>query len=329
MDWIKQNRFLAGFLGIVGLGVLAFGALFYLSWKSYKASDLSYKREANVLSNLERQDIFPNDENLRAVTAAVADYEAAALELQAEAATHQQPLKEGLTEPEFREQMNVLSEAVNAAAQQGGLSLPDDFALGMESYKAGASINSHAIPLLEWEMQAINRLVTHAIDTGITAIDHHRRDPFAQEQPDWKPEGSDDEDRDDDRFDDDGGDRLDSENPMSTASGVLSTFRCELTLAASYESLQSFLNAIAADDEYFMWPRRFRIENTIKSSPLESDLDKPQQLQGAEEGVLADAQILFGNEQIVANLLIDFVRFEDPAADSSAAGDNGEDEDEA
>ena len=108
---------------------------------------------------------------------------------------------------------------------------------------------------------------------------------------------------------------------MGTAAKVMSTYRFTSKVTASYESLNTLLNSIASDENFFMWLRRVRIENERKlSPPIPNDLPKMIKVtkpgavanekgEVAEVDVEVDAEVIFGNEKMKAVLVIDLVRF--------------------
>lgn len=115
-------------------------------------------------------------------------------------------------------------------------------------------------------------------------------------------------------------------NPMVTAAKVMSTYRFTAKVTGSYEAVTETLNKIAAEENYFMWLRRLRIENQKKDKkqlpanlPRTINIPKPG-AQPDENGEIAgvdvevDAEVIFGNEKMKAILVIDLVRFKEPGA---------------
>jgi hypothetical protein len=111
---------------------------------------------------------------------------------------------------------------------------------------------------------------------------------------------------------------------MATAQSVMQTFRVTTKLSGSYEALQTLLNKVAADDEYFTWVRSVRLENVEKTSPMKGGIGGPVPVQGAEPDAdgklpMVDASVLFGNEKMKAKLVVDFVRFKSVSSDEADA----------
>ena len=335
MDWIKQNRFYAGYSAMMLVGILALGFWVYKGRSNYNEELSKYETADRNVSLLASADLFPNQENLDKKKQSVASFKAAVDALQMNAGKFQRDLKRGYTEQQFRNQRNTDTKALSELAAERRMSLPKDFALGFDAYNQGKAIAPHAVSILEWQFDGIKRFVEIAAESGIDSIDEFKRDMIAQESPDWKPEGAAPprgrkppkrpvrkpalRNRRGGRVSP--GAAAEAENPMGTAAKVMSTYRFTAKVTGSYESLTHTLNKIAAEENYFMWLRRLRIENEQKLSPqpptnLPKTVNVPKP--GAKPGpdgeletvdIEVDAEVIFGNEKMKAILVIDLVRF--------------------
>jgi hypothetical protein len=223
------------------------------------------------------------------------------------------------------------------------MALPKDFALGFNEYNKGHSPAPHAVSFLEWELDAIKRFVHIAAESGVASLDEFTRDKIPQERSDWKPVG---EMTDRARKPVRGrkpvlGRRIKGrmplpfpgreKGPMASAAKVMETHRFTAKVTGSYESLTALLNQIAADESFFMWLRRVRIENEQKvSPPIPNNL--PRIIKVVQAGAKADengdvpevdievdAEVIFGNEKMKAVLVVDVVRFKALEGASSPA----------
>ena len=334
MDWIKNNRFLAGYVGTLVAGVILLGGFLLMSANGYKASKAEFEDTDRKVTGLESKKIFPNSKNLADHTKEVADYKTAVDALQSTAASHQQPLRNNFSEQQFRALVADEAATIGAVAEAKELALPDEFKNGMEIYGGGAPINGEAVPLLRWQLLAIKRLVGHAADSGLDSIDELTRDKFPMENKDWKAEAEEAEKAAAEAAKPSRTSRrrptssrrkkqevvVKDVNPMATAGSVMETYRTAVKVTGSYEALQSFLNRLAADDSYFTWVRQVRIENSKKTSPTNADVPNPVVVPGFDRDPdqpeivppMLDASVLFGNEKMRAKLFIDHVRFKLP-----------------
>jgi hypothetical protein len=330
MEWIKQNRFFAGYAGIMIVGVLGLGFWLYNGWSGFRAAKSNYEDIQRSVTALESEKIYPNKENLAEKEARVSRYTAAVDSLQRQAGKLQRDLKAGYSEQQFRNLMNKEKEAIVGLAAEKNMTLPKDFALGFDEYGKGIGIPPHAVSVLEWEFDAIKRFVHIAAESGVDSLDEFSRDKIPQEMPNWKPEGERPERgrRPAGRKPPRGKRPMGrmalagrEKGPMDSAPKVMETYRIMAKVTGSYESLTELLNQIAADEDFFMWLRRVRIENQTKESPqIPNDLPRTIKIpkagaQANENGDLpeidveVDAEVIFGNEKMQAILVVDIVRF--------------------
>ena len=341
MDWIKQNRFLAGYLGVIIVGVLGLGFFAFKGWRGDKATTASYEQISRKVDVLEGRRIFPKQENLDEKAKMVAAYGAAVGSLQEGVTKVQRELKSSLSEQDFRKLMNQEAEAVNAMAAAKGMEIPEEFHFGLDDYESGKVINPRAIPLLEWEMDAIKQFVSLAAAAGIEVIEDFERMEFPQEDKDWKSEAELAEEkaaapatrgrtsrRRNSSRNAAAKNAPVSDNPMKTAAKVMETYRFTAKVKGTHVAIQDLINRIANDRTYFLWLRQLRIENEKKSSPREADVPQPRLVEDVEpdeNGVtpMIDATLLFGGEKVYAGLVIDVVRFKKPDVVAPASGDAG------
>ncbi len=342
MDWIKQNRFLAGYIGVMTLGTIGLGFYLFTGWKGAKAASESYQETARNVDMLERRPIFPSEENLEAKRRQVAAYGTAVDQLQEQLTRGQRAIKPGLKEQDFRKIMNGEVEAVAAMAASKGMRLPEEFRFGLDAYTEGKPINPRAVPLLEWELDAMKQFVNLAAAAGIDSIEDFRRDEFPQEDRNWKsekeiaeaaaeeaaanprrrarraPRGAAKKPQP----------KAGSDNPMATASEVMETYRFTALVKGSHDSLSDLLTRMANDETFFVWLRQLRVENEVKESPREGDVPDPEpvpDVDPGEDGVgpMIDATLLFGAEKVYAELVIDMVRFKEVEGGAPPAGGAG------
>lgn len=345
MEWIKENRFYAGYSAVMLVGILALGFWVYQGWSGYGVAVVDFKTTDSTVKRLAAEKIFPSQDHLAAKEVMVSRYAAAVDALQLKAGNFQRDLQSGYTEQKFRNLRNTETKALVDLAAENNMNLPKEFALGFNSYNQGVGVPPHAVSILEWEFDAIKRFIEISVESGLESIDEFRRDPIPQEKKEWRPEGlTPPKGRKPSRRPPrkppvrskrgrgkPPGISRQEDNPMVTATKVMSTYRFMAKVSGSYESLTALLNKIAADEEFFMWLRQVRIENEQKSSPpIPNDLPKTIKVTkpGAEANdngdipevdVEVDAEVIFGNEKMKAVLVIDLVRFKAGVASGQSA----------
>ena len=328
---MKKSGFLKGYLIIMIVSTLLGGYFVFSSRSQYIESKDSFNASKNTVVALKSSKIYPDSNNLKEKQKQVAGYVEAVGNLKAKVLENQSQLNSDFTEQSFRKLMEDETVAIAEMAEKEKLTLPEEFAFGMEAYNRGKQVQAGALSRLEWELNAIKRFVTIAADSGVSSIDDFSRDEFKLET---EVEKNDEEEsnaarssrRTSSRSSSRGrrsNDKPVTTNPMDGAEKVMETYRFTSEITASYEALTALLNGIAADKNYFLWLRKIRIENERQTSPREGDAPGPTNVEGVvpdEQGNVPkiDATVLFGNEKMKARLFIDAVRFKEDLVKSEA-----------
>ena len=328
---MKKSGFLKGYLIIMIVSTLLGGYFVFSSRSQYIESKKSFGASKNTVVALKSSKIYPDSNNLKEKQKQVAGYVEAVGSLKAKVLENQSQLNSDFTEQSFRKLMEDETVAIAEMAEKEKLTLPEEFAFGMEAYNRGKQVQAGALSRLEWELNAIKRFVTIAADSGVSSIDDFSRDEFKLET---EVEKNDEEEsnatrssrRTSSRSSSRGrrnNDKPVTTNPMAGAEKVMETYRFTSEITASYEALTALLNGIAADKNYFLWLRKIRIENERQTSPREGDAPGPTNVEGVipdEQGNVPkiDATVLFGNEKMKARLFIDAVRFKEDLVKSEA-----------
>ena len=328
---MKKSGFLKGYLIIMIVSTLLGGYFVFSSRSQYIESKASFDSSIKTVKALKSSKIYPDSNNLKEKQKQVAGYVEAVGSLKAKVLENQSQLNSDFTEQSFRKLMEDETVAIAEMAEKEKLTLPEEFAFGMEAYNRGKQVQAGALSRLEWELNAIKRFVTIAADSGVSSIDDFSRDEFKLET---EVEKNDEEEsnvarssrRTSSRSSSRGrrsNDKPVTTNPMAGAEKVMETYRFTSEITASYEALTALLNGIAADKNYFLWLRKIRIENERQTSPREGDAPGPTNVEGVvpdEQGNVPkiDATVLFGNEKMKARLFIDAVRFKEDLVKSEA-----------
>ena len=72
MDWIKENRFYAGYAAVMLVGILALGFWVFKGWSGYNAALNDYKSTDDSVRKLSDEKIFPSQDHLDEKEAMVA-----------------------------------------------------------------------------------------------------------------------------------------------------------------------------------------------------------------------------------------------------------------
>ena len=178
---MKKSGFLKGYLAIMVITTLVGGYLVFSSRSQYIEAKDSFRTSKSGVTSLKGSKIYPDSNNLKKYQKQVAGYVEAVGALKSKILENQSKLNSGFTEQSFRKLMEDESAAIAEMAEKEKLTLPEEFAFGMEAYNRGKQVQAGALSRLEWELNAIKRFVTIAADSGVSSIDDFSRDEFKLE----------------------------------------------------------------------------------------------------------------------------------------------------
>jgi hypothetical protein len=183
MNWIKENKFLFGFLVVMAIGVGA-GGWFVLQAKGRNEEAMSdYQRRVGELNRLQRLAIFPNQKNLEKIVAQQSEVNSEVSALAAGLAAQQIPV-EDLSPEQFQDKLRAAVTSVrNKAAQSSpAVALPQPkFFLGFDPYET-APPGKEAAAVLGRELKAIEWLCNQLIDSRVAEIRRLEREPLPEEK---------------------------------------------------------------------------------------------------------------------------------------------------
>lgn len=164
--------------GIVALVVVG-GTGFYAisSHGKYAEAMTGWESKVGGIESLERRVPYPNAENAGALGTKVDEYKSSVKALSETLKTFQRPLNTTLANTEFQQLVKKRVEEFRAAATQGKLEIATEteFQLGFESY-ANSLPAPELVPLLDYELEAIDHLLRKLITNGATALLSFGRD---------------------------------------------------------------------------------------------------------------------------------------------------------
>lgn len=312
--WLTMFGVVAAFV-IGGTGFYAFS-----SYGNYKTAMEGWDAKVGSIQSLERKVPYPNEENSEAVKESLEKYQAAVKQLSDTLNTFQRPLNKELANTEFQQRVKKRVEEFRQFARTGGLEIDSttEFQLGFDSY-ANTLPQPELVPVLDYELEAIDHLLRTLVDCGAETISAFQRDAIPGETG--------------------GAEKFDS--------GVVHKYPVRFRFNGSFEAFQKFVNALANDKEFFYILRVLKVKNeategALKASgeggssfaryenPTTKELATPEMLaewgaDGASEADIAakakeagfikadqDARVIMGQEKISVFVVIDIARFLGP-----------------
>ncbi len=180
MNWIKENKFLAGLLVVLVLGIGAFGYLILNARGKLAAATEEYERQAAERTRLHNLKPYPSPENVKELVAQKEEATAKIMELHKALAAAQLPV-EPMSPAQFQDK---LRDSVTKVKERAGAATAfkdaEKFFLGFDRYET-TTPDAAAAPLLGRQLKAIQWLVTRFIENRATEIRELVRDPLPEE----------------------------------------------------------------------------------------------------------------------------------------------------
>jgi hypothetical protein len=322
MNWIKENKFLFGFLVVLALGVGAGGYFVFDARGRYDEAVGNYQKRVGELNRLQRLPIFPNQKNLEKIVAQQTDVNTEVSALASSLMAQQIPL-EDVTPEQFQDRLKAAVTAVkNKAAQSSPVvALPQKFFLGFDRYETAPPAKAGAAPLAR-ELKAIEWLCDQLIDAKVAEIRTLNRDPIPGEN--------------------DTGKSADKKPAPPAAKPVpgkpgekvgpkydVDKHRIELSFLADQARFRKFLDVVVNDKAQFFIPRLVTVKNEKPTAPprggATADAGAPAPpppiagatppATGAAAAVpAAAATYIVGEEKVEVSLVLEMVDFHESTA---------------
>lgn len=337
MNWVQENKSLAGILGVMIAGILGLGAWLYLSYADYAASMEKWGQNDTSISSLKSKKVYPNKENADSRETEVTAY-ADKVDLLRSALLSdkvQQPIKP-MSQTEFQAKLKERATAIVQLAKTAEVTLPADFALGFSDYTNNVPRSADVAAELGVHLDVMERLVTTVIESGVKSVDFFERDKLPNEDkpvevkkpaPEKKPSKS-------------KGKKNAKRAPITeeeAAEPVLDRYRVKMIVTSDQAPFQSIINTLCDPVKmpHFLVVRLVRVENERQDGPSRDEiarkknpevvLDQPAPDPGAAPGgkvadapkVAPDAVTIMGEEKLKVYLEVDYVRFRAPATEEN------------
>ena len=299
MSWIKQNKFLSGFLAFTVVGAGALGYLLMKEQGRYAEARADYETKASELNRLEGSKPYPESENLKLIEAQRVQHIGAIDALHKNLAAAQLPVKP-LTREEFQDKLREAVTRITTKAKEKGAALPQMFYLGMEKYQTEPPL-PEAAPALGRQLDALEFVLTKLIDDGVVAISKFDRDALPEEEGKGKKEK-------------DGG-KPGAPPVKSEKSGKnpVTYHGMQIEFTGEQSRFRNFLNEIVTEKSQFFVPRLVVVKNEKEEAPLRVQPG----VAGTPDKGHTDGdkkKLLFGSEKLNVSLVLEIVDFAEVAA---------------
>ena len=260
MNWVRNNRFLSTFLGVMIVfgGGLAF--LLYTSLSRYQQVDTDYRTQVAELHRLQNLHPYPDAASLKMYETARKDYAEAVTSLQTDLARHEPPPEPPVSPIQFQDRLRQTVDDLTHFAQQSGVALPDGFYLGFDQYRSTPPDAAAASPL-NAQLNAITDLVTLLIKTRIDKLTSLTRGALPQENTSATAAAA------------PGAAALRSAKPGGTApsgSDLVSKQSIEVAFTTLPGSFRESLNNLSRDKRLYI-VRAIQVRNQVDKGPPRDD----------------------------------------------------------
>lgn len=263
MNWIKQNKLLAGIAAVAILGSIALLWFAFSAMGAAAKSVTSYKSSVNDIGRLQNSNLFPSSQNLSAKEAAVEQLRTETLALRA-GLGEKYGTKTAEDPATFGQRVQKRFEELKTQWESAGITVPENFFLGLDRYRQSVAANPDAVADLDAQLAAISSIIGTAVKSGISGVDKFTRAPVIGEE---------------------GGPGKDA------AKGPLRRYSLELQCTGTEASVRALLNGLAATTEHFFAFRAIRLQNEVQAGPKKEDVRK--KVNSAEGGTGGGAADLF------------------------------------
>ena len=312
------------------------GSAFYafMGYSKYSEAMGSWDEKVRTIESLERKVPYPNEENAEGLSGKKDEFEKAVVELFESLEAFQRPLDKTLTNTQFQEKVKERVQSFREYAKTEEMELLEDpqaFQLGFDAYATDIP-KPELVPYLDYELEAIDKLLRQLTDTDAEALLTFERDLIPGE--------------------DGGAERQES--------SVVHKYPIRLRIRARHDSFQRFINQMANDKEFFYILRVLKVKNENPEGPIklvadDGTTDLPAFINQITQEVASyaklvewgypdtpiadiapiareegfelnkqDARVLMGEERLNVFMVIDIVRFVSPEEGQAKSADSDE-----
>jgi hypothetical protein len=338
MNWVQENKSLAGILGVMIAGILGLGAWLFLSYSDYSTSMEKWGQNDGSIATLKSKKVYPNQENAESREEEVGAY-ADKVDLLRTALLSekvQQPVKP-MSQTEFQAKLKERATAVVQMARAADVTLPADFALGFADYTTNVPRTAEVAADLGVHLDVMERLVTTVIQSGVKSIDLFDRAKLPNEdrpvepKPAPTPKGKASKTTKTTKK----GSKRKVITEEQAAEPVLDRHPVKMIITTDQAPFQNIINTLCDPIKmpHFLVVRLVRVENERQDGPSRDEIARkknpevtfdqpvdPAAAPAAAAKVAPDAVTIMGEEKLKVYLEVDYVRFRELPKEEGVEG---------
>ncbi|MEZ5330348.1 MAG: Amuc_1100 family pilus-like protein [Verrucomicrobiales bacterium] len=318
MDWIRENKMLAGILGVIVAGSLGLGYVLYNTWTSYTEKKDQYLALGNQIAQLKSLPLSPTAANLAEKKKLVDEYAKNVNQLGVALRLLQDAVApKSITDTQFQAKLKERVIEIKKMAAALEVQIPTEFAFGFDPY-IGVLPPNEAATELSGYLDSIESIVKLAMVSKVASIDMIERSQIAEEAG-----GSGDAAKSKSKSKSKGKDSTKGTAGATTTASIAEKRQISMLVTLDQGALQTLMSKLAnpGDMPYFASVRVFRVENQAQEGPIKSGvvIPSPESTPETKEEVGSeirppkpdpvDSVPVMGLELLKAQLDIDLVKF--------------------
>ena len=319
MDWIRENKMLAGILGVIVAGSLGLGYVLYNSWTSYTEKKDQYLGLGNQIAQLKSLPLSPTAANLAEKKKLVEDYAKNVNQLGVALRLLQDAVApKAITDTQFQAKLKERIIEIKKMAAALEVQIPTEFAFGFDPYIGVLPPNDAATELSGY-LDSIESIVKLAMVSKVVSIDMIERSQIAEESG-----GSGDAAlRSKSKSKAKTKDSAKGTAGAPSAASIAEKRQISMLMTLDQGALQTLMSKLAnpGDMPHFASVRVFRVENQAQEGPVKSGvvIPSPESVPETKEEVGSeikppradpvDSVPVMGLELLKVQLDIDLVKF--------------------
>ena len=318
MNWVKENKFLTGYIAVMVIGVGALGYKVMAASSALDEANDGYTAKASEYNRLRHLAPSANRKNLEAFQAQKEEAAQAISAFQTELTTKEFPIEQ-ITPEQFQDRLKIAVTAVQTKARELNVVLEknEKFYLGFDRYETQPP-DKDAAAALGRQLKAIEWVVQQALASGITEV----RKLDRPELPEEKGKGA-------------AGKRPEAPGPGSNRGGgqgnragerggrqdLVTSHSFDIIVLCRQGQAAHLLNTIVGSKApQFFIPRSVRITNqnpkgpprVVDAQPAAADPNNPAPAPAAPVPA-TNVSYIVGEEKVDLALRLEIVDFAEPA----------------
>ncbi len=243
MNWIKENKFLAGLSGGTLLGVISLLLFGFQGANKYQAAQENFGTALTEATEFEAISLYPKAENRDGKLKALEDYRKSLDSIQTAFEPFRPKEIKDVSPQQFTDRLLAAKTEVSKAFEDAGTVTPEAFFLGFERYRTSLAAGS-TTGVLDYQLAAVKNLLLALAKSGPSELKNIYRQSLPEE---------------------------DNQPYTPAEAAVTRPYPLEITFLGTEKSVREFVSSMSKVENGYFVIRSLRISNEKKDAPKISD----------------------------------------------------------